>query len=279
MWNSKHIFIHDYILLEKFLKNNLLPFLDKGSVDNYFYIRYWDGGPHIRLRYKLNTIEEEKKMEESLMKLLSEFKEDNCDYKFKLVTYNNAIVETENIKPSDIYPNLSIEDIVYYPEFSRYGGVDVMEKSENLFVSSSKFSSLIIQKFERNQIYSIAIDLMYGCARIANECGYFDDYKTFFYAYRGIWEKFSGSITPPELKSAIKRRVSRLKEKNVTSEFYKSYFNDFKESLEYIKKNQKEIQPEYIMYIAISHIHMFNNRLGISPEHEYMFSNSLLEIV
>lgn len=279
MWKSKHIFIHDYILLEKFLKNNLLPFLDNSSVDNYFFIRYWDGGPHIRLRYKFNTKEEESYMEESLIRLLAEFKENNSDYKFKPVTYNNAVIETENVKPSDVYPNFSIQDIVYYPEFSRYGGVAVMEKSENLFVESSKFASLIIQKFERSQIYSIAIDLMYGCARIANECGYFEDYNKFFYGYRGIWEKFSGSITPPELKSTIKRRVSRLQEETSTCEFYKSYFNCFKDSLEYIKNNQTEVHPDYIMYIAISHIHMLNNRLGISPEHEYMFSNALLEIV
>lgn len=279
MWKSKHIFIHDYILLEKFLKSDLLPFLDNSSVDNFFYIRYWDGGPHIRLRYKCNTKEEEQNMEEYLIRLLEEFREKNYDYNFKPVTYNKAVVETENIKPSEVYPNFSIQDIVYYPEFSRYGGVDVMEKSENLFVDSSKFASLIIQKFERSQIYSISIDLMYGCARVAKDCGYFDEYNKFFYAYRGIWEKFSGSITPPELKNTIIKRVSKLQEGTGIVEFYKSYFNCFKESLEYIKQNQKEVHPDYIMYIAISHIHMFNNRLGISPEHEYMFSNALLEIV
>ena len=41
---------------EKFLTNSVKPFvediLDRKLAEQYFFIRYWERGPHIRLRFK-----------------------------------------------------------------------------------------------------------------------------------------------------------------------------------------------------------------------------------
>ena len=36
MWTSKHIFIHDYKLVDVFLQENLLPLINRCALDKWF---------------------------------------------------------------------------------------------------------------------------------------------------------------------------------------------------------------------------------------------------
>lgn len=279
MWKSKHIFIHDYKLVDYFLKNDLLPFLDTQKDLNYFFIRYWNGGPHIRLRYKLDENSNDKELIVNIENILKNFREKYSEHAFEPVSYNKDVTEMENIKPDKIYPNYSIQDIEYEPEYQRYGGKNVMGMSEKLFIESSKFASTVIQNFEQNLRYSIVIDIMYECSKIAVDTGYCNDLIEFFTAYKNIWSRFEISKDIPKLDKVISRRMEVL-DKNVSSQsFYSHYLNEYKKSLECIKKNQSLYEGYNIMYIAISHIHMLNNRLGVSPENEYRFSNIFIHLL
>ena len=56
MWTSKHIFIHDYKLVDVFLQENLLPLINRCALDKWFY-SVLARGPHIRLRYKIKELQ------------------------------------------------------------------------------------------------------------------------------------------------------------------------------------------------------------------------------
>lgn len=276
MWISKHLFIHDYLLIEEFLKDSLLPYLDKEKV-RYFFIRYWDGGPHIRLRYQTEP-EAAEKFEKDLDQLLESFQQKHKSHTFQPISYEKAIVQTEGIKPTAPYPNFSIQTIDYVPELNRYGGEVAMVLSEELFEHSSRFAGQIIQKLNRNQRYVLAIDLMYLCTEIARELGYIEKHETMFLAYREIWTQFSKNNTSENLYKVISNRISSLKKGELAIEFYQPYLKVFKSLLAQIKLCQATFEPEYAFYIVISHLHMLNNRLGVSPEYEFIFSDAFLKI-
>lgn len=272
MWTSKHIFIHDYQLIEIFLKDYLFPYMD-GQTLSYFFIRYWDGGPHVRLRYK-NQAEN---FEEGIETLIKEFQMTYKDYPFQAVSYDTAIVETEEIQPVAPFPNFSIQSIAYVPELYRYGGAEAMNLSEELFECSSRFASQIIQKLTRSQRYALAIDMMYKCAKIAEELSYFSDFGNFFRAYREIWIQFKGVEFDSSIKQAITSRITRLQNGECSLHFYQAYLETFRTLIEQIKVQQTTMEPKYAYYIVISHLHMLNNRLGISPEFEFLFSDTFVK--
>ncbi|MGE7984986.1 thiopeptide-type bacteriocin biosynthesis protein [Lysinibacillus fusiformis] len=275
MWVSKHLFIHDYVLIEEFLKECLLPYLDREKV-RYFFIRYWDGGPHIRLRYQ-TAQEVAKKIEKDLEHLLESFHLKHSSHSFQAISYDEAIIQTEGIVPTAPYPNFSIQAIEYVPELNRYGGEAAMSLSEELFVHSSKFAGQIIQKLNRTQRYVLAIDLMYNCTKIAQELGYIEKHETMFHAYREIWTQFSQNKTPEQIYKVINNRIDQLKNGELAIEFYQPYLKVFKSMLAQIKLCQTTMEPKYAFYIVISHLHMLNNRLGISPEYEFIFSDAFLK--
>ena len=50
MWKSLHIFYYDNH--DELLCFGILPIIKKYNIRQFFFIRYWEQGPHIRFRIK-----------------------------------------------------------------------------------------------------------------------------------------------------------------------------------------------------------------------------------
>ncbi|WP_096437924.1 thiopeptide-type bacteriocin biosynthesis protein [Alteribacter populi] len=274
MWTSKHIFIHDYELIDDYLKEILLPLAEKELTNEYFFIRYWDGGPHVRLRYKNN--EDNIHFERQLHSLLDQFKERHLDWVFKSIVDDERVRKTEGEGTGVTYPNFSIQSINYFPEFERYGGESVMNISEEIFVISSKFASNIIRNIPRNKRYAIGYDLMFECGKLAEEMGLIDNRSDFFYEYNLIWKNFHNQPEHKELASFLYQRAKSMEVKGPLKP-YKPYLTLLKEKISNIVQNQSAYKKKDVYFILISHIHMLNNRLGVSPDREYIFSKILCD--
>ncbi len=105
----------------------------------------------------------------------------------------------------------------------------------------------------------------------------FLSHETMFYAYREIWTQFSQNKTPEQIYKVINNRIDQLKNGELAIEFYQPYLKVFKSMLAQIKLCQTTMEPKYAFYIVISHLHMLNNRLGVSPEYEFIFSDAFLK--
>ncbi|QAS52233.1 thiopeptide-type bacteriocin biosynthesis protein [Halobacillus litoralis] len=274
MWVSRHIFIHDYQLIDEFLAHHLLPFMDNEWPGEYFFIRYWDGGPHIRLRYKWE--ESRKGIDEELFEMLSEFCAEYEDWHFAPIDHDERVSKTEGGGAGIFYPNFSIQDIDYHPELVRYGGNTAMGASEDIFVASTQLASTVIQKISRNKRYAISFDLMYECGKLARKLGIIDSVEDFFKDYNLVWKHFSDQPEYPGLTDYLKQRTEK-REMNGVVEAYKPYLSFLGEKMRMIIYHQESYDKQNVYYILISHIHMFNNRLGVSPEREYYFSKVLHE--
>ena len=133
-WISFHIFYNDD--LNKLLWRLLMPFIEElytsNLISHCFFIRYWEGGSHIRLRILLadNSSQEwiEKKMTEKL-------------------EINNAFKKGE----------VRVILTEYVPELDRYGGVYSINLAEECFEYSSNSILEIFKQNEKDWNYSNAI--------------------------------------------------------------------------------------------------------------------------
>lgn len=133
-WLSAYLYYGDPI--EGFLTDSVLPFIQSskksGICKQFFFIRYRDRGPHIRLRMKSTHSAIEKLLKPSL--------KEHFDAYFHL--HPSERVEPRYPKGfpgiQKWLPNNSISYIEYQPEFERYGGPTGLKIAEEHFQLSSE---------------------------------------------------------------------------------------------------------------------------------------------
>lgn len=114
IWLSAHLF---YAGNPHLLLNRLVSPLLQRTGHMAFFIRYWEGGPHIRLRIQVK-------------------KEEEHDLKMLLADDITAFFEAY---PS-LHRNNSLQFIAYQPELERYGNAQSMPWAERQFVASSAYA-------------------------------------------------------------------------------------------------------------------------------------------
>jgi len=123
-WRSYHLFRpHPW---DEFLRDAVSPFLERFAVppliERFFFIRYWERGPHIRLRLETPAASE-----------LDAYIYDHFNAYF-------ARSPSQRIEEGvgDCFPNDSVQIIPYEPEVERYGGPSLISLAEDQFQASSR---------------------------------------------------------------------------------------------------------------------------------------------
>jgi hypothetical protein len=134
-WASLHVFIHDYARLNHFLCECVAE-LPSAARREMFFIRYWHGGPHLRIRIRPQWQEI---VEARIRGYLAAHAFTSS---LQPQTYYRAYTE---LLPAEQaagqsppwYENGSIQPIPYVPEVQRYGGPRCMPLVEEFFVWDS----------------------------------------------------------------------------------------------------------------------------------------------
>ena len=119
--------------------------IEEGLAEKYFFIRYWERGPHIRLRF----YGEEKILNTVLKPRLEKY--------FSTWFKNNPTTRREPTYPADYpkdeywFPNDTIQWIEYEPETERYGGPEGIGIAEDHFFYCS---DLILEELKLNETWS-----------------------------------------------------------------------------------------------------------------------------
>ncbi|MDA6131158.1 hypothetical protein OSK38_27810, partial [Escherichia coli] len=73
-WKAYHVFYHGNldILIQQCIKPITKKLLSEGIAEKFFFIRYWEGGPHIRLRVN-QLAEDSYKNEEIIVNQINKF--------------------------------------------------------------------------------------------------------------------------------------------------------------------------------------------------------------
>jgi len=132
-WLSAHLYYNEP--WETFLRKAILPYIETvlktGVAESYFFIRYWEKGPHLRLRFR-----GEAGALEAVLK-------PNLKEHFKAYFEANPSVRQEPEYPADFpaehkwNPNNEVCFETYLPEVNRYGGKTALAICEQQFQLSS----------------------------------------------------------------------------------------------------------------------------------------------
>jgi hypothetical protein len=139
-WLAVHLYYAEP--WEAFLTEAVWPFVEKtlaaGSADQFFFIRYWERGPHIRLRFKGS--------EHTLTQVVQP----------ELDAFFNRYFEmypSEREEPKDMtafpverqwVPNNTLHYVPYQPEVERYGGPAGIAIAERQFQLSSQAVLIVL---------------------------------------------------------------------------------------------------------------------------------------
>lgn len=134
VWLSAHLFYAEP--WEDFLIRAVHPFvndvIDSGTAEQFFFIRYWERGPHIRLRFKGRKEKLQGKLRPELETYFSNY---------------FSVYPSKRLEPAWVsalpdnqkwIPNNSVQFIDYEPEIERYGGPEGILISERQFEYSSR---------------------------------------------------------------------------------------------------------------------------------------------
>lgn len=262
LWYSLHGFIHNFEAIDNYL-NKYFDFVESPLIFEYFFIRYWEGGPHIRLRFKCDPSNYSviyQKFQDSINRFLNENK---VSIRSPLRINQKKMAELEGKNTNNIiYPSGNLQEIKYEPEINRYGGSQLeMSKSESIFVESSKLCYRL-NKLNKNYRILVALELMdftfkqNGVDKLRNNL---ENYKSFWSIYKNNSLNFIHN-------SAFIKTFNKIKNNEIHYNIYNSYIEKIQET-----KVCNDIN------ILASHVHMTNNRLGITPDLEYAIASFLLD--
>lgn len=294
---------------EEFLRKGVDPFIRQtiaeGKAEQYFFIRYWEKGPHIRLRFfgDLERMEQELKpeLEQHFQHYLQQHPSDRFE-------------PLESLPEGfELYPNNSIQFIDYEPETERYGGEKALMIAEKHFQDSSDAVLAIIQEsadWNYDRAMGAAIQLHIGFAHATGMD--INEAKAFFQHISAGWlpmaygSYFHESPDNEERKAETLASFARIfeQQKNTLVPYHQMLWEAFEEEVEFEQdwlndwiNNLKETKTalaalqtkEQISFpyrlsadnrpmipptnrqlwsIYSSYVHMTNNRLGIRNRDE-----------
>ncbi|UII21877.1 lantibiotic dehydratase C-terminal domain-containing protein [Fulvivirga ligni] len=307
-WMAVHIYYSEP--WENFLTESLSPLIMsdefQNSIDQFFFIRYWEKGPHIRLRLKADK--------DAFGKFLKPLLSGHINsYLRKYPSHRNDYNAHDM---AGWYDNNSIQYLPYEPETVRYGGSSLLPIAEKQFQASSSVVLGILRDNYKDWDYSsilgagIQLHLSFAYAAGMNE----SEAQLFFNQVFQNWfprayHVYDKNITKEELDKRKEYTLNAFKsnlaaQKNVlipyvetiwhalkkNEDFEQDFLNDWVISNQQITKEMiGEVDSESFSYpnlfelyktlkiseqnkrlwsVYDSFIHMTNNRLGIKNQDE-----------
>ncbi|MFD3269427.1 thiopeptide-type bacteriocin biosynthesis protein [Paenibacillus dendritiformis] len=288
-WLSLHVFYHDFSEFDKLILQMLVPVMKQVIVkqwcNSWFFIRYWEGGPHLRLRILKPHPKAKAFIEGEIARYL-----DNHPSPVELTKeeYYDTLGRNDlrdYVEDGDVwYPHGSVHNIPYVPEWERYGGRDGMPLSEELFRLSSEVavSAIHATKDSMSKRNGIALDLMLLTALTITDSR--ETAALYLKRYASQWEDRDQPTedwreaaerayrqNDPHMKQHLDK-LERLAAEDLSS--HRSLLRLWRNGVRAIRQKYKDIRLEEIRirFIFYSHIHMLNNRMGISPDKERYLS-------
>lgn len=146
-WVSAHVFCHadhDRLLVELVVPL-LAELATDGLCQQYFFLRYWEGGPHVRVRM-LAAPADHGELRERVVERCERFFDDQPATRTVAATdYVQSAArlahrEGRHHYVRQLYPNNSVVFLPYRREHDRYGYGASMEAVEQHFVESSRIA-------------------------------------------------------------------------------------------------------------------------------------------
>lgn len=264
----------------------------------WFFLRYWQRGPHVRLRIRGLTGPEAGDVESGLSDRLwrldaetpSAQRLDQDTYARSVRPLAAAGERSGPLEVGELLPP-GVHRARYEPEYERYGGRELIARSEELFHSSSRVALRVClaRAGVRHGLASsleataAACSLLVGDASPTGRAG-------FLAAQRDMWLSWAqAESTPVDKVDEARRRLAESAGKQVVS--LDALGPRLRESLDHgdprwaewtdplrvaLRVWTEELGPRRATHILGSHVHMTANRLGAGAGREAHIAQLLL---
>jgi hypothetical protein len=262
---SIHYFIHHPEDQDLFVKG-LIDVFQMRPQTKWFFIRYWHGGPHIRVRFvdEVNI----KEMLEQLMYNCLEHKEYQLT---KEEYYKNHTFDgkEEDATKLPFYANGVYKKIKYEPEHERYGRGERLEFSEMAFQVSSEIVSRFFKlTLNRNAKLGLSIFMFHYFL------SFIDNKNKFLDLYYQYWNQMNAGNMNINLSHDSLNILEGILDNLKLGEVFEQELSRLTNLL--ISIQNSGISNDAFNYIISSHIHMANNRLSVVPQMEAIIAKLLL---
>ncbi|MFV8064335.1 lantibiotic dehydratase C-terminal domain-containing protein [Streptococcus sp. ZY1909104] len=271
MWYNFKIYY--YKNQDELLTNMISAYFDNNSITDFFFIRYWEGGPHIRLRVKKNSSFSEKDFIQKIkdyMEKVPSVAVINEEYLLKSME-NLALQENIDTHSIDLIADNSVIIDDYLPEIGKYGNVGI-KFAEKEFVYSSHLALLFLN-FVNNSIEKKLIAALFSVNLVLITLDK-KQMTSFFEYYTSYWSKYLVEDSLLKVKDNLNKFDPGLIPIEFVNEiegvFKQTHFNIIhSEIFEQLKIQETSVSVAQFLF---NFIHLFNNRLGIKPEDEIVVS-------
>jgi hypothetical protein len=307
---------------EEFLSKAVKPFvkevMKKDWAEQFFFIRYWEKGPHIRLRFKTSPELAEHYLKPALNKHFESYFEG-----FPSERQEPKWLE-EVPQDQQWFPNNSVQFIAYEPEVDRYGGPQALLVAEEHFQHASqatlealsqaeswdyetalgtamKMHLAFVHGFEMNRMQAAKFFEYFFISWFPRAYGYphhnqpkevlEQKQKETLELFKQAWGE------QREIVQSFAEQMLEALEQEVA--FEEDWLNDWVDNLKHTRKALENtfIEPfnnahfsaflgdtfenkqHDMLQIAQSYIHMINNRLGIMNREEGFLGYLLKEVL
>lgn len=308
-WFALHVFLSDPQQADRFLLDWVGPTVrqlrTEGAASRWFFLRYWEGGPHLRVRVRgLSASAREQLLAQARMAVpgfLSAQPPTREDY-YRHHFFDGQPVELARLPWWD---EGSIQVLPYEPEWRRYGGFAGMQVNESLFDLSSTLALGLVRSSQGDTArrLQLAASLMPLFALawqsdLAGVARFLDDYVAYWSASSVEVQRFAAPaetrVAPSAGQCEQLARQLRLARDPAALEARMPaallmagldaavmQFDELRQQRLLASPVTGEAETEApahhlaLQAMLASQLHMLNNRLGLAPLQEVALARSL----
>jgi Lantibiotic biosynthesis dehydratase C-term len=156
-WVSAHVFHAGPLdgLLTGAVRPLVTELVDGGLVDGYFFLRYWEGGPHLRLRLRPTSGAATDPVRAAVTARCTRYLAAHPsarpvpEAEYAAAAARLARQERRDTYTESLYPNDSVHFVGYRPEHDRYGTGASLAAVERHFVESSRIALALVTTTDR----------------------------------------------------------------------------------------------------------------------------------
>ncbi|MEH0969751.1 thiopeptide-type bacteriocin biosynthesis protein [Micromonospora sp. CPCC 205546] len=180
-WSALHVHLHaGSESTERVLREHIVPtttdLLARGEISSWFFVRYWEGGPHLRWRVADATPETLRRMRAGLVEAVAalppparELRPAQWYAQFGVHTSDQTHAGHQTGGGHGAgggpelgwHPHGTVLERPYQPEIDRYGGPDAIGAAEELFAASSRVAAALLDAPPARR-RSTTVDLLFG---------------------------------------------------------------------------------------------------------------------
>lgn len=305
-WLSLHLYLPVTQNSQSWIWQQLAPVLQQmqqqGTCQQWFFIRYWHGGPHLRVRLANVPTALQQDVQLQLQQLLLQLKDEPATSRDDYYRQHKFDGETLDAASLPWFGHCTLVKTAYEPEFNRYGGAQSIYHAEQLFCASSRWvMTQLAQPVLSSQLLTLGWqNMVFSARRLLPQHTDVMALGKYFANYARFWQQFEK--TPAKVAVAIQQlldnkgdalasQLQQIWQYQTPSAFDADSTQLWSQALQQCQAawlqdiNTGVLQMPYLQTqvtaqtsamalqsLTGSLLHMTNNRLGIAPAQEYQLA-------